>query len=376
MINVVHVITELDVGGAEMMLHRLVSAMDDRRFRNEVVSLSSIGPVGKMIAELGVPVSALGLRPGTPSPAALWRLSRLLRRRRAQVVQTWLYHADLVGLLAARLAGTRHVVWNLRCSNMELSRYRRATRWVVKVCSRLSSMPSAVIVNSRAGHRYHADLGYRPKRWELIPNGLDLRHFQPDQAARGRLLTALGLSEHATLIGLVARFDPMKDHRTFLEAASVLRRKRPEARFVLIGRGADSSNPELAGWVRNLGVTEAVHLLGERLDVPALVAGLDVASLSSAFGEGFPSVLAEAMACGVPCVATDVGDAAEVVGNTGRIVPPRTPDALAAAWLELLEMGPEEQRDLRSLARRRAEDQFALAATVERYERLYEELAG
>lgn len=372
MIRVVHLITELNVGGAEIMLQRLVSRMDRSRFSNSVVSMTSAGPIGAPIREEGTPVSDLGMPDGVPSPVGALRLWALLRKERPHILQTWLYHADLLGLLVGRAAGVPTIVWNLRCSNLDLARYSRTLRLVVKACGRLSALPEAVVANSEAGREYHTRIGYRPRRWVLVPNGVDLDTFRPDSTARPRLRADLGLPPETPLVGLVARFDPMKDHRTFLEAAAVLHRSRPDVHFMLAGLGLDSGNPRLADWLGELGIAPAVHLLGVRNGIPALMAGLDIATSSSAFGEGFPTAIAEAMACGVPCVVTNVGDSAVLVGGTGRVVPPRDPAALATAWLDLL------QSDSRLAAcglaaRARAVGHFALDTIVRQYERLYEE---
>lgn len=375
MIRVVHLITELNVGGAEIMLQRLVSRMDRQRFSNTVVSMTSAGPIGALIRAEGTPVSDLGMPDGVPSPVGALRLWTLLRRERPHILQTWLYHADLLGLLVGRTAGVPTIVWNLRCSDLDLTRYSRTLRWVVKACGSLSALPEAIVANSEAGREHHARIGYRPRRWVLLPNGVDLETFRPNTSARQRLRAELGLSSKTPLIGLVARFDPMKDHRTFLEAAALLHRSRPDVHFMLAGLGLDSPNRRLADWLEELGIAPAVHLLGVRHDIHALMAGLDIATSSSAFGEGFPTAIAEAMACGVPCVVTNVGDSAVLVGDTGRVVPPRDPAALAAAWLDLLQS--DSRRAACGLAARaRAEGHFALDAVVRQYERLYEECFG
>ncbi len=372
--RVLHLITELSTGGAETMLYRLLSAMDRTSFESRVVALAEIGPVGDAIRDLGIPVTTLGMPRAVPSPAGLTRLWRLLRDFRPHVLQTWMYHADLLGTVASGAVRVPALVWNIRCSDMDLGRYRRLTRWVVRACVHLSPRPSAIVVNSEAGRRRHEEMGYRPRRWMFIPNGFDLDRFRPDVVARTLVRRELGLANETPLIGLVARFDPMKDHRTFLQAAARLYERRPDVHYLLCGRGVDSANSALENMVRDLGIGRVVHLLGERRDIPTMTASLDVATMSSAFGEGFPSVVGEAMACGVPCAVTDVGDAALIVGDTGRVVPPGDPRRLAEAMEDLLEIGPEGRRRLGEAARRRIADNFALPAIATRYEKLYEEL--
>lgn len=375
MIRVAHLITDLSTGGAELMLRRLLEKMDRNYFSNLVISLSDVGPVGQDILKLGIPVASLGMSPGRPSPASIWRLVRLLRHHRPQLLQTWLYHADLLGLVAAGLSGRPKVVWNLRCSNMDLAQYSQMTGLIVRACAALSPLPYAVVANSEAGRRYHQSVGYRPRRWELIPNGFDLDRFRPDPSARGRLRAELGVPEDAPLIGLVARFDPMKDHRTFLEAAAVVHRRYEAVDFVLCGTRVDRGNVPLAQRVQALGLDSVTHLLGERYDVPNITAALDVAC-SSSITEGFPTAVGEAMACGVPCVVTDAGDSALLLGDGGIVVPPQDPAALAEALGELMQAGPARRAELGRLGRERVERHYSLPAIVDRYERLYKELSA
>ncbi len=361
------------------MLCRLLERMDSRRFRHTVVSLTDGGALGPSIASRGVPVRTLGMRRGFPDVRAVWRLVRLIRRECPAVLQTWLYHADLVGLVAGRLAGARTIVWNVRCSDMDMRQYRWSSRLTRRLLSALSAAPVAVIVNSERGRQVHERLGYRPRRWVTIPNGIDLERFRPDPEARARLREELALPLSARLVGMVARDDPMKDHATFLRAGAQLLQRgaggMADVHLVGVGRGVTWENPRLAALAHELGLRGHLHLLDERDDVERLLPGLDLATLSS-FGEGWPNVVGEAMACGVPCVVTDVGDAAAIVGDTGQVVPPDDPAALAGAWARLLALPDERRRALGAGARERIAVHFSLERVVRQYEELYEQLAG
>jgi glycosyltransferase involved in cell wall biosynthesis len=204
----------------------------------------------------------------------------------------------------------------------------------------------------------------------VIPNGIDAERFHPDDAARAKWRRRLNIKSDAWVIGMVARVDPMKAYDTVVEAAGILSVARPEARFILAGAGADTSNPWLPGAIARRGLTDTVRLLGEVTDIETLYPAFDVASLSSAFGEGFPNAVAEAMACGVPCVATDVGDCGLIIGRTGRVVPPRDARALANAWLELLALPPTERAKLGEAARRRIVESYDTARLAEHTERI------
>lgn len=371
MIRIVHVISDLDIGGTEVTLVNLIKGLDRNRFANQVVSLTGRGQLADDLEMNDVPVHYLGMRRGRLDFSGLPKLVRLLKTVRPSLVQSWLYHADLLSVLAAPLADSPPVVWNVRCADMELQHYPFRTRWARRVLAWLSSWPVAVVSNSEGGKRWHETIGYRPHLWEVIPNGFDLTRFSPNPTAKPPLRKELKLPADSVLVALVARVDPMKDHLTFLDAARQVSGARQDVQFLLIGKGT----PTLNRLVLEKGLAGCVHLLGERNDVYRLLPGVDIACLSS-ISEGFPNVLGEAMACGVPCVATDVGDARLIVGETGVIVPPRDPAALAGALLDLIDRGPAGRQVLGQSARARIEKEYALPRIIERYQDLYEDLCG
>ena len=369
MIRVVHVITGLDVGGAELALYRLLAATDPARVRSAVISLTDVGPVGERIRELGIPVRAFEMRRPERLPAAPARLVRLLRASSPDVVQTWMHHADLLGGLAARAAGIRPVVWGLRMSVADATE-SRATRAVVAVNARLShAVPQRILCCSDAVRRAHRDIGYAEDRMVVIENGFEIPAADADH---GDLRAELGIASDAPVIGRVGRFHPVKDHATFARAAAVVQRHHPDAAFVLCGLDVDDANTELQAMFARGGVTN-VHLLGPRDDMDRVYGTLDVLC-SSSVGEGFPNVIGEAMARGVPAVATDVGASADIVGPAGIVVPPRDPEALGAALSTLLSRTPEDRRRLGASAREHVEREFGMRRMVERYESLYRTL--
>jgi glycosyltransferase involved in cell wall biosynthesis len=365
MATVLHLITGLETGGAEHTLARLVARLDGERHRSIVVSLTGLGAVGPMLEEAGISVFSLDIGRGRPDPRGVFRLVRLLRRVRPDVLQTWLYHADLLGLLARPAVPFCRLFWNIRCTeSIEAGLVRR-------LLAARSHAPDAVVVNSRAGRRFHEAIGYRPRRWVFIPNGCDTQVFRFDPGARTSVRGELGIPDNAVAIGLPARFHPMKDHTTFLAAARLLASRRPESVFVLAGAGIDRANPVLRDAIAAQGLAARVHLLGERRDMARVYSALDIASLSSSFGEGCPNVVAEAMACGLPCAATNCGDAAELIGPAGRVVPVRDPAALAAAWEALCALGADGRRALGAAARGRIVDGYDLGRVAARYDALY-----
>lgn len=379
-VPVVHLITTLDTGGTETMLSRLLAFMDRRRFSNHVICLTRMGDLGEKIRARGIPVHAMDMPRGKITLTGLARLVRVLSRVRPRILQTWLYHADLMGLVFGRLTGVRSICWNVRCSYISLEDYHASTKWTLRACALLSRVPSLILTNSHEARAFHIRLGYRATGWKVIPNGFDLDEFKPDPSARPWLLRELGVREEGParsegdpqtpfLIGFIARFDPMKDHPSFLQAACRILEQGRNAHFVLAGRGVSRENPALSQWVPARW-KDRFHFLGRRHDIERITAGLSIASLASR-GEGFPNVVCEAMACGVPCVVMDVGDSASIVGDTGVVVPPGRPEALAKAWSSVMGMEREALDLLGRAARERVLMQFEIRHIAEAYESLY-----
>ncbi|GAC1464554.1 MAG: glycosyltransferase [Isosphaeraceae bacterium] len=374
-LKIVHIINSFGHGGAETMLCNLLLHTDPARFTSSVVSLIDDLTVAGPILNAGFMVTTMGMKPNVPDPRGFTRLVRHLRRARPDVVQTWMDHSNLIGGLASHLAYRTPLVWSIHASHAA-GRCKRTTRWTISACGSMSSrLPSRVVCCSESSRDYYLRQGFEASNMEVIPNGFDTGRFCPDSAARLSLRSELGLDPDAPLVGLVARYDPLKDHATFLRGAARLSRLVPKVRFVLCGHRIDDENVPLKTMIRELGLAGRCHLLGPRTDVARVQAALDVASLTS-ISEAFPLVLGEAMACGVPCVATNAGDSAMIIGPHGRVVPQRDPRALADGLFEILTMEPGERRRLGLAARRRVCELFDLGAVTRRYEAIYTCLAA
>jgi len=371
--RVIFVITGLARGGAEMMLLKLCSKLDPRRFTPSVISLADKGVVGPSIEALGITVYTLGMRPNRPSLTGWLRLCKLISTLRPNLIQGWMYHGNLAASLAA---GTRiPVVWGMRHSLYGLGKERALTRWAIRLGAVMSRRyPCAIVYNSQTSAHQHEVFGFAAAQTCIIPNGFDTEVFHPDEYVRTSIRQELGLSDNIVLIGLIGRYHPMKDHRNFLNAAALLGKEFSDVRFLLVGCGMDADSPALGKMIAESGLGDRVLLLGERKDIPQLNAALDIASSTSAWGEGFANVIGEAMSCGVPCVVTDVGDSAWIVGSTGKVVPRSDPVALAAAWKSLILIGRGERQALGILARQRVIEKFSLEPVVDQYEELYESL--
>jgi glycosyltransferase involved in cell wall biosynthesis len=354
------VTTDLFIGGgAEAMLSRLVTVQPPIADEITVVSLLGGPSYAEDLRAEGVRVIELDFHSAISAPSSIWQIARLIAQIKPDIVQGWMYHGDLAALFALMLSGRRKqtpLIWSIRCSDMDLTRYGMRLRLVVRACVALSSKPDLITANSTAGMKFHLALGYRPRRSAIVPNGIDTDAFKPDPAARAAVRGELAIPADALVMAHVARADPMKDRATLLAAMTRL----PDLHVLLIGPGTEK-----------LAEVPNVVRLGRRLDVARLLAASDIVVSSSAFGEGFSNALAEGMACGLPAVATDVGDAKEILGDTGLIVPPRDPQALAAA-LQTLAEEPVATRAARGeRARARIVENFTLDRAGRRFAELY-----
>jgi glycosyltransferase involved in cell wall biosynthesis len=371
-IRVIHLITGLNTGGAEIALLRLLSKMDRQKFDLHVISMIPVGAIGEKIRDQGLPVYSLEMQPGQPSLRGFFRLLQFLKQIRPDVLQTWLYHADLMGLLAAKVAGLQTIIWNIRSAEMDFLQYRWLSGRVVKLCALLSHWPIAVIVNSRAGQTIHTRLGYHPREWIFLPNGIDTQIFQPDPEARAKVRAEWQVGPDEILIGIVGRIDPQKDHATFIRTAALASQALPKLRFVCVGSGPEDYQVRMKELSTQLNLTN-LRWAGARTDMPAVYNALDVL-VSSSIGEGFPNVVAEAMACEKPCVVTTVGDSSILIAETGMCVPSGNPEALAEGLLRMLALPAVERARLGQKARQRIADNFSLQKMVSEYTALYERL--
>jgi len=377
-LRVLHIITGLGQGGAESVLFRLAT-YPEANVEHVVVSLTDEGIYGERLRAAGVAVHVLGMKRGRVSLGGFLALRALVAAERPDAVQTWMYHADLIGGLAARLAGVRAIAWGIRNSGEHLERSSRSARMVLRACALLSGrIPKAIVCAAQKSAERHADKGYDRARMVVIANGYDLSRYAPNAEARSRVRAQWGVPQDVPAIGCVARWDPLKDHANLLRAIAALVRDGRDAglRCVLIGRGMETDNAELGALVDKLGLRDRLVLAGPSDDVPAAMNGLDLHVLSSC-AEGFPNVVAEAMACGVYCVVTDVGDAAYIVGDAGVVVPPEQPEALArgieTALHEVAARGRERAGEA---GRARVLENFDIARMVQSYIAVWRRISG
>jgi glycosyltransferase involved in cell wall biosynthesis len=360
--RVIHVIPDLGYGGAEFMLTQMLGAQDRQVNGVMVASLLPGGPLALKLRENGIIVlelnfgSVVGILTGLP------KLSRFISNVQPDIVQGWMYYGDFAALVSLFLSGRRQttkLAWGIRCSDMVLSLYRLRLRLVVRLCRMFSRVPDLVIANSHAGLRAHLTMGYRPRRHEVIENGVDIERFRPAPQVRTAIRKEFGIPDDAIVVAHVARVDPMKDHQTFFKAMEEL----PEYFAFVVGAGTEQ-----------IASTRSIHCLGIRTDTSSIFGAADFVVSSSAFGEGFSNVIAEGMACGLPAIATDVGDAVRIIGDTGLVVQPREPQALAAAIRRLASEAPVLRAERATRARARIAELFPLQRSVSRTEEVYSSL--
>lgn len=376
-IKIAFIITGLSTGGAETMLLKLLQNIDRERFIPIVVSLIDKGTIGPRIEALGIPVHTLGMRRSAPNPFLVFKLTRLLKNYSPDVVHTWMYHADLLGGVAARFAGCRNVIWCIRHSNLSKKENKATTLVVAKICALVSGrIPVKILSCSHKALEVHSALGYQPNKMAVIPNGFELDEFGPNPETRQRIRQQLDIPIDCLVVGLVARFDPQKNHLGFVECASIVSERLPHVRFVLAGLGVDDQNQTLVARIEEHGLREKFRLLGRREDIPSLMTAFDVLVSSSSHGEAFPNVLGEAMACHVPCVVTDVGDSAEIVGETGKVVVSGDMKALASELLWVLELPLTDRALLGHEARLRVAASYEIKHVVSLYESYYQSVVS
>lgn len=372
--KILHIINTLKIGGAQSVLFQLLEGWRDGRDHQMAISLMQRDQLSGRIEALNIPVEHINLQPNKIEPAKFIRLVRIIKTYQPDIVQTWLYHADLIGSIAVRLVSRAPIVWGIHHTLADRHSVKSSTRNVVRLLARLSAyLPSHIICCSQSAYQTHLDFGYSKNKMSMIVNGVDTNRFQPDPTARANIRNELGLSSQSKLIGMFARFHPAKDHDTLLRAAGIFLKNNPDVHFALAGEGVDRSNKPLLDKISREGMEDNFHLLGNRQDMPSLNAGMDIVTLSS-HSEALPMALCEAMSCGIPCVATNVGDIPMLIENTGIIVEPKNPQALADAWQNIPGYSDREYSRLGRQARERIVEFYDLATMINRYKSIYQGL--
>ena len=375
--KILHIINSLGTGGAEMMLCKL---LENRSLDHVVLTLKSGGALRERAKASGAEIYDLGISgKGLKLLRNYAKLEAIVRGVNPDIVQGWMYHGNLAASLAfmtAKRGQKPKIVWNVRHSLHDIRFEKWGTRTIIWLGKLLAKRTSKILYNSALSAKQHEKYGFPAAKTKLIPNGFDLEIFRPDPEARARLCSELNIPPQRKLFCHIARFHPMKDHELLLRAFGLLHNLHPDVHLILIGRDVTMDNPELSMWIKAAKVEGHVSCLGQRHDIPQIWPGVDFSCLSSAWGEGFPNVLGEAMASGVPCVSTDVGDAGWVIGEHGELVSPGDPAGYSAAMTRCVQMDKDTYSAKSENARNWIADNFSISRVVGMYEGFYEELSA
>lgn len=368
--KVLHIITGLGDGGAEGVLTRL--CLGSRNANNVVVSMMDEGKYGPVLRSAGITVHTLGMKQGKFGFPSFWTLIRILRAEKPDVVQTWMYHADLIGGVAARLVGVKRVFWGVRHSTLDPEHSKKSTILIAKACAYLSKLiPDQIICCASKAAEVHEQIGYDRDKLKVIHNGIDLNRFYPNEDAAQAVREKFGVDRTAFLIGMVGRANPQKNHESLLRALNLLRNDFDNFQCLLVGSNISEENESLVGLIKELNLGEHIVLAGPRSDVDRVMCALDLHVLSSCFGEGFPNVVAEAMACETVSVATKVGDSEIIVGNHDLCCEAADTSALHALLLEMAKLWstePSAWREIGIAGRERIERRFSVGTMIANFE--------
>lgn len=367
--KVLFIISGLNPGGAEMMLYRLLETLGPG-IKPHVISLTSIGQIGEQIEKLGIPVEACSINKSIGSTLKLFRLARRIRAIKPDLVHTWMYHANLLGGLAVRLAGNTPLIWGIHHNNLD----PKLNCWSTRLIARLGAMaspilPRHIVCCSRSALYMHAKIGYTREKLSFIPNGINTKQFSSAPQAAQQIRRTFGLENGSKLIGMIGRFDPLKNHEGFFKYAEQLSAATKNVHFLLAGANVDSNNQFITSLVEKHHLRQHMHLLGIRSDIPALMSAIDLLVLPS-LSEAFPNVLLEAMACNTPCISFDVGDAADIIGDSGVVIAKYDIEQMTAATLAIL-ADNEKRYELGVAARHRIETLYSIENVTRQYINLY-----
>ena len=375
--KILHIITSSETGGAEIALEKLIKFhISSSKYIHNVVCLKPLGDVGDRLISEGVKVTSLNLKSFLFLPLSFFKLLLLIKNQKPDLIQTWLYHSDLIGSLAALLLGFKKIIWNIRSSDALLGKGLSISGYLsMRLCSLIShSVPHTIISVAERAKEQHLKQGYCERKFKVIQNGFSLEKFNPLLDVTKHSRERIDLIEGFKIVGSIGRYNEYKDYQTLVAASKIMLSKRKDILFVLIGEGLEDGNKELKELLINQGVFNNFRLLGKRNNINELILLFDVFCLHS-ISEGFPNVLGEAMSSGIPCVSTDAGDAGILLGDVGRLVEVGQPKQLSKALLEVLDLPSEKIQEISKLGRERIKSRFSINKIVKKYEELYEEIS-
>ena len=371
--KILHIITSLLDGGAEGVLYRLCS--HDKINEHLVVSLRGQGKYGKLLSKHGIKTYTLNMKPRKFSIFALYKLIKILRNQKADIVQTWLYHADFFGSLAAKIAGANNLIWNIRHSDFNKDRTPKSLLLIVKILAKLSYfLPKKMIFCSKNSIKLHTSIGYQKYKMEYVPNGYDVQKFKPNTLKKSIFKKRVNIKNQITFLGSVARFHPQKDHYNLLQALAIIKKKNIFFKCILVGLGINKRNKILINLIKKLNLENEIILSGTQKNINKIMNKIDIHILASEYAESFPNVVAEAMAAGTPCVVTNVGDSSLIVGNTGWTVKIRNPKLLAVNIMKAIKKSKSKSWcNNCQAARNRIVNNFTIEKMISKYNKVWQQ---
>ena len=370
--QVLHIITGLKKGGAETLLCNLCEY--EKEFNHTIISLSNTPDLEASFIKLNIPVFSLNFPDGKIKISGVHKLYRLIKKINPDIVQTWMIHADLIGGLTARLIGIKNIFWGVHHSVLIYGKVKWPTIFILKINALLSHfIPKKIIYCAEKSRSAQESIGFSKSKGVVIQNGYDIKKFYRNTDLGINFRNELKISDDTFVIGHVGSYDPLKDQNTLIEAFDILNKQNFKFIAVLVGKNLDNDNNYLVTKIEEMGLSSSIHLLGMRNDIPAVMNGIDLFILSS-LSEAFPNVLNESMACGTPCITTDVGDASLIVKNTGWIVPPKNPKLIVDAVIDAED--ELRSRNISWLKRKddcheRIIENFSLKKMVKKYKKLW-----
>ncbi len=371
--RVVHIISNLGDGGAEGALCRLI-LNDNSGCKHEVISVMGGGKHSKTLKECNIKVVELDIKPGSIGFLALFKMYKQLSIVKPDVVQTWMYHADLIGGIISKIAKIDCIVWNIRTSFLTGKNIKFSTKMIIKACSLLSNIiPNKIITCSNNAALFHKSIGYK-NNFTTIDNGFDTDKLYPSKSIKLHARRELSICDNIFLIGMVARFDPQKDHKNIISALSYLSNLKVNFGCIFVGKGMDNDNIYIKNLINSFNLTSVVLLKGQNSDIGKIMNAIDLHVLSSSYGEAFPNVVAEAMLCGTPCVVTDVGDSARIVGDTGWVVEPNNANSLSFSIKNAIDLKLNNEEEWNSMCKNaasKAKSEYSIKDMVLEYHKVW-----
>lgn len=370
--NVCHIITSLDVGGAELVLFRLLSAQKENANNISVITLKAGGALALELQRLGFTVHTLNVTGLSSLLLSVFKLAKILKSIQPDIVQSWLYHADFITALSSFYWRAPHYVWGIH--TCQLPKGKVATWAIMKACAWLSHVvPGKIVCVAEAARQLHLTHGYSAEKFVVIPNGFSLSDYKAKPGQRELLRQEFGIAPSAIVVGIVARWHPDKGQDVMLKAISKIQQNYADVIFLMVGRGCDNDNQELVTLKSHCVYPDNILAVGERSDIPAILNSMDIFCMPSRT-EAFPLALGEAMCAALPVVATAVGDVEYMTGNLVGLALPDDADALATRLTQILALTPAQQTELGQALLARVSTLFSIETMVARYQKLYAEL--